>query len=897
MSTQFRLNGFSPISRLLGWLGLLLLCFTNNAFAAQITLAWDASSGPVAGYHVYYSQQSGSYPATPQQTTSNTTATVSNLSDGAKYYFLVKAYDNNGNLSGPSNEVSKQLDPTPPVVTSPQNGLVAAYGFEETSGNTAVDASGQSNHGTINGATRTAGKFGQALSFNGSSNWVAIPDADSLDLTTSMTLEAWVYPKNLADRRPILAKQGTTNGAPSRGFMLSAGDYSGSGKVETEVFKNESSSSSLISNTALNTSGWQHVALVYQYVADGTSKMTVYINGVASGSNNAAVGSLQKNAQPLDLGRYFYNSSYARYFNGLIDEVRVYNRALNASEIQSDMNNPVAANSSTVQYTFTTQPRGIPLNYGGVSRATPFTVDVTVGSQQTISAPASQKGYSFSAWSDGGAATHTITVDASPKTYTATYVAAIAAPTANFNANLTSGIAPLAINFTDTSAGTVTAWSWNFGDGTTSTDRNPSKTYTKAGNYTVTLTASNSAGSNVASKTSYIKVTDPAPVANFSTSSSNGTAPLLVTFTDASTGNISSRSWDFGNGIASTAQTAMVTYNTPGTYSARLTVTGSGGTNSITKTIVVTAALPVAGFSANPVAGTAPLTTTFTNTSSGTTTSYQWDFGDGSTSTDTYPSHTYAKAGTYTVKLTATGPAGSNIKTKIGYITVARDSGLVAAYGFEETSGNTAVDASGQSNHGTINGATRTAGKFGQALSFNGSSNWVAIPDADSLDLTTSMTLEAWVYPKNLADRRPILAKQGTTNGAPSRGFMLSAGDYSGSGKVETEVFKNESSSSSLISNTALNTSGWQHVALVYQYVADGTSKMTVYINGVASGSNNAAVGSLQKNAQPLDLGRYYWNSGYARYFNGLIDEVRIYNRALSASEIQSDMNKAVEAF
>ncbi|MGB5062941.1 MAG: LamG-like jellyroll fold domain-containing protein, partial [Candidatus Competibacter sp.] len=647
-----------------------------------------------------------------------------------------------------------------------------------------------------------------------------------------------------------------------------------------------------------NTSGWQHVAFVYQYLANGNSTMTVYINGVASGSNNAAVGPLQANPQPLDLGRYFYSSSYARYFNGLIDEVRIYNRALNASEILADMNNPVTANSTTVQYTFTTEPRGLPLSYGGVSRATPFTVEATIGSQQTISAPAGQKSYSFSAWSDGGTATHAITVDASPKTYTATYVAAVAAPTANFNANLTSGLAPLAVNFTDTSTGTVTAWSWNFGDGATSANRNPSKTYTKAGTYTVTLTASNSAGSNVESKIAYIKVTEPAPVASFSASSTNGTAPLLTTFTDTSTGNITSYSWDFGNGITSTARTAMVTYNTPGTYTARLTVTGpSGASATSTKTILVTAALPVADFGANPVTGKAPLVATFTNTSSGTTTSYQWDFGDGTTSTDSYPTHTYAKAGTYTVKLTATGPAGSNTKTKTSYITVAGDSGLVAAYSFDEASGNTVVDTSGQGNHGAINGATRTTGKFGNALSFNGSSNWVTIPDADSLDLTTNMTLEAWIYPKNLADRRPILAKQGTTNGTPARGFMFSAGDYSGSGKVETELFKDESNSSSLTSSTALNTSGWQHVAFVYQYVADGTSKMTLYINGVAKGSSTTAVGPVQKNTQPLDLGRYYWDSSYARYFNGLIDEVRIYNRALSATEIASDMNKAVAAF
>jgi hypothetical protein len=222
-------------------------------------------------------------------------------------------------------------------------------------------------------------------------------------------------------------------------------------------------------------------------------------------------------------------------------------------------------------------------------------------------------------------------------------------------------------------------------------------------------------------------------------------------------------------------------------------------------------------------------------------------------------------------------------------------SGLVAAYNFDEVSGATVLDASGLGNHGTLNGAAiRTDGKFGRALFFDGYSNWVTLPDARALDLTTAMTLEAWVHPNQLNDRQPILAKQGTTKGSPHRGYMLSAGDPSGQGRVEVEIFKDDNNKSSLLSSAALNTSDWQHVAFVYQYVGDGSSTMTLYINGVARGSSTAAVGPVQKNAQPLELGRYYWSSGYARYFNGLIDNVRIYNRALTASEIRTNMDTPV---
>ena len=77
--------------------------------------------------------------------------------------------------------------------TPPPSGLVAAYGFDEASGATVVDASGTGNTGTITGASRTTGKYGGALSFNGTSNWVTVPDAASLDLT-KFTISAWVKP-------------------------------------------------------------------------------------------------------------------------------------------------------------------------------------------------------------------------------------------------------------------------------------------------------------------------------------------------------------------------------------------------------------------------------------------------------------------------------------------------------------------------------------------------------------------------------------------------------------------------------------------------------------------------------------------------------------------------------
>jgi len=165
----------------------------------------------------------------------------------------------------------------------------------------------------------------------------------------------------------------------------------------------------------------------------------------------------------------------------------------------------------------------------------------------------------------------------------------------------------------------------------------------------------------------------PAPVANFSGSPTSGTAPLNVNFTDLSTGSITSWSWDFGDLGTSTAQNPSHSYAAAGTYTVSLTVTGPGGSDGETKTNYITVnpcVAPVANFSGTPTSGNAPLNVNFTDLSTGSPTSWSWDFGDAGTSTAQNPSHSYAAAGTYTVSLTATNGCGSDGETKTAYITV-----------------------------------------------------------------------------------------------------------------------------------------------------------------------------------------------------------------------------------
>jgi PKD repeat protein len=151
-----------------------------------------------------------------------------------------------------------------------------------------------------------------------------------------------------------------------------------------------------------------------------------------------------------------------------------------------------------------------------------------------------------------------------------------------------------------------------------------------------------------------------APVANFTASPMTGFAPLTVAFADISTGSINSRLWDFGDGTTSTVQNPTHVFNAVGTYTVNLTVTGYGGSTTMSKQIAVLSPVPVANFTATPTSGAAPLNVAFADLSTGNVTAWLWDFGDGTNSTVQNPTHVFNAIGTYTVNLTVTGPAGTD---------------------------------------------------------------------------------------------------------------------------------------------------------------------------------------------------------------------------------------------
>jgi PKD repeat protein len=286
-----------------------------------------------------------------------------------------------------------------------------------------------------------------------------------------------------------------------------------------------------------------------------------------------------------------------------------------------------------------------------------------------------------------------------------------------------------------------------------------------------------------------------------------------------------------------------------------------------------------ANFTATPTVGSAPLQVVFTDTSTGSITSWSWNFGTGATSTTRNPTYTYQNPGTYTVSLTVrTSTGATNTMTKTGFVTVHR-AGLVAAYGFNEGSGTRVNDVSGRGNHGTISGATwTTSGRYGRALQFDGTNDWVTVNDSASLDLTTGMTLEAWVYPTATPINWQVIIMKERSGGSA---YYLAAN--SNTNQPASAVYIGGERTVMGGSRVAANT--WTHLAATY----NGQTQR-LYVNG-SQVAQRSQTGQTLVSTNVLRIGG---NSIWGEFFRGRIDEVRIYNRALTATEIQSDRTTAL---
>ena len=289
----------------------------------RVNLGWSASTDNIGvnGYRVERCQGQGCTNFAEVASPTATSYSDTSLSPSTTYRYRVRAVDPSNNRSGYSNVAEATTDTAPP---SPP-GLVGAWAFGEGAGTTTADASGNGNVGEVNGASwATQGRYGNALSFNGTNSLVRIASAASLNLGSAMTLSAWIQPtvsqsgwRTILQREPEAYHLNSSTSTPMR--PAGGGTFGVSSPI-------------VVGPTANPINVWTHVSLTY----DGFA-LRLYVNGTQVATNNAT-GAIQSTTNPLWIGG---NSPYGEYFQGLIDEVRVYNRALTQTDIQADMNTSI----------------------------------------------------------------------------------------------------------------------------------------------------------------------------------------------------------------------------------------------------------------------------------------------------------------------------------------------------------------------------------------------------------------------------------------------------------------------------------------------------------------------------------------------------------------------------
>jgi chitodextrinase len=836
-------------------------------------------------------------------------------------------------------------------------GLVAAYAFDEGSGATTSDASGNGHTGSlVNASWTAAGRNGGALVFNGSNARVDVPDAASLHLTTAMTLEAWVKLTVVSNAWRDVIYKGNDNY-----YLEASSPGGGSGPVGGATVASKIAEAKAPS--ALTAGTWAHLATTY----DGAN-LRLYVNGTLA-ATVAKTGTIATSSNPLQIGG---DSLYNQFFNGTIDDVRVYNAALTAAEIQTDMTTPVGTGGSS-----DTEPPTAPSNLTATAAgASRINLSWTAATDNV-----GVTGYRVERCQSAGCTSFAEVATPSGTTYADTGLAAASSYSYRVRAVDAAGnpspYSNVATATTDDNAGAtlVAAYGFEEGAGTTVADSSGSgnggtvlnTTWTTSGKFGNALVFNGTnARVNVADSPSlhltagmtleawvkpntitnawkdviykgndnyYLEGTSgngglPAGGGTFGGANANAYAAsalpintwshLALTYDGATL-----RLYVNGTQAGSTARTGAIATSTNPLQIGGDSIFGQYFNGSIDEVRLYDGPLSLAqiqkdmttaiGPAGNGTPDTEPPSApgTLTATAAGSSqinlswgpatdnvgvTGYRIDRCQGVGCTNfshlvqlSVPQVTYTDTGlagstSYSYQVRAVDAAqniGPVSNTATAVTAAAIGPGLVAAFGFEEGTGTTTADASGKSNNGSLVNATWTAsGMYGNALTFNGTNARVDVPDAASLHLTTGMTLEAWVKPTLVSNAwRDVIYKANdnyyleATSAAPG-GPPAGGGIFGGTG-AEARA------------SSPLTAGSWAYLATTY----DG-SNVRLYVDGTLVATTPKA-GSIATSTNPLQIGG---DSIYTQYFAGTIDEVRVYNGPLGASQIQSDMNTPIGA-
>lgn len=493
------------------------------------------------------------------------------------------------------------------------------------------------------------------------------------------------------------------------------------------------------------------------------------------------------------------------------------------------------------------------------------------------------------------------------------YVTSNQSPSAIAAATPISGSAPLTVNFSSAGSmdpeGTALTYSWDFGDGTTSTAANPTHVYAQSGQYVARLTISDGENSSFSTPIVIAVGTPPTAAINAPTDGLTFRAGDVITFsgdaTDPEDGVLPASAYNWTIDFLheshvhpgySVSGVKSGTFTIPSSghdfsgntrYRITLTVTDSNGlTNS--KSVIVWPQKVNITFDAVPagltlyldgIAHPAPFVY---DTLIGF--NHTLEARDQTVNSTNYTFASWSDGGAQTHVLTV--PATDQTYTAT-YTAAQAPSGLVGAWGFGEGTGTTTADASGNSNTATlVNGPTWTAGQtgHGNALSFDGTNDNLTMPNSTSLNVAgNNLTLSMWVKPVGGVSDQSVIGKfWNTTMTSPyyQYGLEFQNGGLTPSFQVgTTSGVKEASMGSALVANQ------WSHLAIVF----DGTQAQ-FYVNGTLVATKPLAA-TITARGNMMRVGA---DASPSQYYKGMLDDLRIYSRSLTAADVVADKNTAL---
>lgn len=456
------------------------------------------------------------------------------------------------------------------------------------------------------------------------------------------------------------------------------------------------------------------------------------------------------------------------------------------------------------------------------------------------------------------------------------------------------------VAFTDKSEGQPSTWSWEFEGGTPAKSNlsGPTVVYTQPGTYSVTLEIKNSKTSAVEKKTGFIKVDYKDVAADFTASGTAIKQDESVTFTDKSIGMPTTWAWEFKSGttvINSTLQNPTIKFTVPGVYTVKLVATNPKGPSTVTKTNLITVVDITsvdAEFDSDQTATYTGGAVKFIDKSIGTVTSWNWTFEGAmvTSSTSQNPTVTYPTAGRYKVKLIASNTAKSSTIEKTGYVMVVPGGSLSAFYPLNGSINDAGPSKLVSTAVGTITfdaDRTSAAGKTGL---FNSTGGFI-VADNDAMNFGTGdYTVAVWIKTATAA-RGMIWQESGAKGSGDNQTWLRILGTATNLTSFSTE---DPTGGSTINLTTAANGAAattndgvWHHIVAVRQ------GAITIlYIDGVKIKETTSATGTkTTSNNSPFKVGMQEGVAGYSNQFNGLIDDLIIYKKALTQAEVTALKN------